>query len=174
MKIKLTSIFYEKKRFLFSLINVLLILLFFVPTAIGASFPKKFSKDTNIFIVSDRTVSVDEVFELIKKQTDFTFIYKSDLFKDAPKVSLKKGRISPESLLKKSLSYGNFKYEISNDNIIVITEIKKTGIQQEKLQISGVVTNSKGEPLSGVNIIENGTNSGTITDTNGKYSICCT
>ncbi|NPA36561.1 MAG: SusC/RagA family TonB-linked outer membrane protein [Chlorobi bacterium] len=171
MKIKLTSIYYGKKRFLFGLINVLLILLLGSTDALGSPTPIAFSKDSNIFIVSDKTITVDEVFELIKKQTDFTFIYKSDLFKDAPKVSLKKGRISPEALLKKSLSYGNFKYEITNDNIIVISKINNPEEQQEKLHISGIVTNVKGEPLPGVNIIENGTSNGTITDTNGKYTI---
>ena len=41
------------------------------------------------------------------------------------------------------------------------------------IEIKGTVTDSKGEPLPGVNIVELGVkkNNGTITDLNGKYTI---
>jgi TonB-linked SusC/RagA family outer membrane protein len=170
MKIKLTSIFYAKKRALIISTKVFLIL-FMSTTSFGVPLKTALLQGSNITINDNVTITVDEVFELIKKQTDFTFIYKSNLFKDAPKVTLKKGTISTESLLEKSLSYGNFRYRISDNNVIFITKAEKPATQQKPHKITGVVTNSKGEPLQGVNIIENGTKNGTITDEQGKYSI---
>jgi TonB-dependent starch-binding outer membrane protein SusC len=40
-----------------------------------------------------------------------------------------------------------------------------------QVKVTGVVKDANGEPVPGVNIIEKGTNHGTITDTEGKYSI---
>ncbi|MHC1733939.1 MAG: SusC/RagA family TonB-linked outer membrane protein [Bacteroidales bacterium] len=44
-----------------------------------------------------------------------------------------------------------------------------TGIQQRR--ISGVVTDPRGLPLPGVNVVVAGTTQGTLTDTEGKYSL---
>ncbi|MBN2165162.1 MAG: SusC/RagA family TonB-linked outer membrane protein [Marinilabiliaceae bacterium] len=43
--------------------------------------------------------------------------------------------------------------------------------ENEKVSISGLITDEKKEPLIGVNIIVNGTSTGTITDVNGRYNI---
>src|SRR5882762_7328623 len=37
--------------------------------------------------------------------------------------------------------------------------------------VSGKVTNEKGEAIPGVNVVERGTASGTVTDANGKYTL---
>ncbi|KAA6316363.1 TonB-dependent receptor SusC, partial [termite gut metagenome] len=42
---------------------------------------------------------------------------------------------------------------------------------QEYKSVSGKVSDSKGEPLIGVNILEVGTNNGTITDLDGQYNL---
>ncbi|MGY0427343.1 MAG: hypothetical protein ACWIPI_11055, partial [Polaribacter sp.] len=47
------------------------------------------SQNIKIKINSDRLASVDEVFKMIKEQTDYTFIYRANLFKNSPKTSLK-------------------------------------------------------------------------------------
>ncbi|HYX06916.1 MAG TPA: carboxypeptidase-like regulatory domain-containing protein, partial [Bacteroidales bacterium] len=41
----------------------------------------------------------------------------------------------------------------------------------QNLQISGKVTDVEGQPLPGVNILEKGTQNGTITSADGIYSI---
>ncbi|WP_255376327.1 TonB-dependent receptor [Parabacteroides sp. Marseille-P3160] len=47
----------------------------------------------------------------------------------------------------------------------------KKGAQQEGLRITGNVTDLKGEPLIGVNVMVKGTQAGVMTDINGAYSI---
>ena len=50
------------------------------------------SQNAKIVIEKDQAVTVDEVFDIIREQTkDYMFIYRTDLFKDFPKVQLKKG-----------------------------------------------------------------------------------
>lgn len=43
--------------------------------------------------------------------------------------------------------------------------------QPQTIQVTGTVTDSKGESLPGVNIVEKGTTNGVITDMDGRYSI---
>jgi TonB-linked SusC/RagA family outer membrane protein len=60
------------------------------------------------------------------------------------------------------------------DNVIVTKPSQKheeNGKQQEKIKITGKITNSEGNPLAGVNIVEKGTTSGAVTDIDGNYSI---
>ena len=38
-------------------------------------------------------------------------------------------------------------------------------------RVTGVVTDATGEPLIGVNVVEDGTTNGTVTDIDGQYSI---
>jgi TonB-linked SusC/RagA family outer membrane protein len=47
----------------------------------------------------------------------------------------------------------------------------KTGIGNEKITITGTVTSKDGESLPGVNIVVQGTNTGAITDFDGKFTI---
>ena len=44
-------------------------------------------------------------------------------------------------------------------------------ISQQSRTVTGVVTDIKGEPLLGVNVIVKGTTNGTITDLDGKFSL---
>lgn len=43
-------------------------------------------------------------------------------------------------------------------------------VSAQNVRVSGVVTDALG-PIPGVNIMEEGTTNGTVTDVNGKYSI---
>ncbi|MGY0408033.1 MAG: SusC/RagA family TonB-linked outer membrane protein, partial [Polaribacter sp.] len=135
------------------------------------------SQNIKIKINSDRLASVDEVFKMIKEQTDYTFIYRANLFKNSPKTSLKKGIIRASKLLQKTLSKGDFIYEFLPDKTILVkekplekTEIPKTiGVLQQS--IKGIVYDEEGLPFPGVNIMIKNTKRGTATDFNGKYKL---
>ncbi len=46
-----------------------------------------------------------------------------------------------------------------------------TSIKQQRRSIKGHVTDSKGEPLIGVNVVEAGTTNGTVTDIDGNFNL---
>jgi TonB-linked SusC/RagA family outer membrane protein len=139
-----------------------------------------FSQDAKITIEKDKKISISNVFKLINTQTDYTFVYRYDLLKDAPKVQLKKGVIKASALLKKCLSPINFTYEFTKNNTILVKKNKtvrrKKETKKEKitLKITGIVKDAIGNPLPGASILEKGTSNGVSTDFDGNYAITVT
>ncbi|WP_282135767.1 SusC/RagA family TonB-linked outer membrane protein [Seonamhaeicola maritimus] len=137
------------------------------------------SQNAKVKITEDKTMTVDQVFDIIKQQTDYRFIYKSDMFKNYPKVEVKKGTVKANRLLEKSLAKGDFKFNISASNTITI---KKAEDVQE-LEISGTVTDENGVPLPGITVYVSSREPGagriesdfitrgTATDIDGKFTI---
>lgn len=147
MKFKLTDVlFYFRKRLIISIMRTFIFL--FCTTIFGFSPASVFSQNTKIVIPADKTVTVDEVFDIIKQQTNCTFIYQEDLFKKLPKVNLKKGTIRVGELLKSSFPAKDFDFRFTPNNTIVINEVKEIETpakleQSTWIEVTGVVTNQK-------------------------------
>lgn len=168
MKFKITNhLFFYRKGSLRFIMKAYLLL--FCTSVFSFSSGAIFSQNTKVIITEDKTVTIDEVFDLLRKQTDFAFIYQEKIFENAPKVQLKKGKISTNELIKQIQSSKKFDFEIRNKNTVIIKEIPIVEIQQ--IQIKGNVTDSKGVPLPGANILEKGKTNGVQTDLNGNFSI---
>jgi TonB-linked SusC/RagA family outer membrane protein len=184
MKIKRTNVLLYKRKKL--IINLMRTFIFLFCTTIFAITPGDvFSQNAKIVIESDRIVSVDEVFDIIKKQTDYNFIYQEDLFKNAPKVHLKKGIINANELLNVSLRKGNFNFSFTNKNTIVI-KVEPAVIEQEEMPITGKVFDQNGLPIPGITLfitdkktfVRNKsidfTTSSTTTDADGNFKLRAT
>jgi TonB-linked SusC/RagA family outer membrane protein len=123
------------------------------------------SQNAKIKIDSDKTLSVEEVFELIKNQTDYTFVYENHLFKELPKVELEEGIIIVKDLLNKSLVTSNIGYTFNENGSILL----KRKLVQNK--ITGTITDINNEPILGVTVRVKGSNKGVSSDFDGKYAI---
>ncbi|TGV02161.1 SusC/RagA family TonB-linked outer membrane protein [Flavivirga rizhaonensis] len=168
MEIKLTKSRF-KKRFL---IIVMKTFIFLLCTTVFSLSPKHvLSQNSKIVIEEDITVTVDEVFKIIKAQTsDYMFIYPEDLFRDFPKIQLKRGKIRLNKLLNMSLSLGDVNVIVTKNNTILIKEKSRNDKRQQK-EVSGKVTDKNGLAVPGATVRIKGTNTGTATDFDGKYSI---
>ena len=171
MKNKLTNTFFlSRKRLLMIIMKTYLILC--CSTIFAFSPVRLISQNSKIKFVEDKTLTVDQVFEIIMDQTHYKFFYEEGIFKSLPKVIVKKGIESTDELLSRSLLKGNFNVTITKDEAIIIKEKKpeKSILVQQKT-ISGKITDKNGAPLPGVSILEKGTNNGTQTDFDGKFSL---
>lgn len=172
MKFKLTSVFFFlRKKLIMNIMRTFIFL--FCTTIFGFSPGNLFSQNTKIVIAADKTVTVDEVFDIIKDQTEYTFIYQEDLFKKLPKVHLKKGVIKVNDLLKMSLSSDDFEVLITKGNAILVTktvEPTRSNVIQNPV-VKGVVTDDTGKPLASVNIKLKDSKITAKTDENGAYAI---
>ena len=168
MKFKTNHNLFPKRKGLIQFVMRTFILLFC--TSVFSFSPGTiFSQNVKVIIDKDKTVTIDEVFDLLRKQTDFAFIYQEDLFSNLPKVQLKKGTIDANELLKKVLSTKNFDFELRNNNTVIIKETLAINSQQH--EIKGRVSDSNGEPLLGANILEKGTTNGAQTDFDGDFKL---
>ncbi len=153
MKIKLLELHVlNKRRLLFQIMRAFIFL--FCSTLFALSPNKVSSQKAKIKVLSDRNVTIDEMFGLIRSQTDYTFVYNEKYLVDAPTVLLKKGTISADRLLKKGLAPIGCTYEFLDDTIIVkkMNDGSLESDQQEIFKISGKVTDENGIPIPGATI----------------------
>lgn len=138
-------------------------------------FYSGYSQTKEVMIDKNQVITVDEVFDIIKKQTDYRFIYKSDIFKNLSSVKVSKGTITVKKLLSQSLPETGFKFSIKDktieiDKVIPVAEKKDI---QEDVSISGNVTSAiDGLGIPGVNVIVKGNTSlGVATDMDGNFHL---
>ncbi|GAL65449.1 TonB family protein [Jejuia pallidilutea] len=142
----------------------------------GFNTSNGFSQE-RIEIKKDKKVTVYQAFKTITKESGFSFIYPDGLFKNAPKVELKKGIIEVETLLDNILSGSNVDFKLTeNKSIIISPSISPKSkasklVKQQKFEVSGVVSDENGQPLPGANILEKGTSNGTQTDFDGNFTL---
>ncbi len=116
--------------------------------------------------IKDQTVR--DVLKNIEDQSKFRFFY-NDEFTDLNRtVSITTNDKSIDDLLSLILDNTTVTYKVMDNNFVVITP--KSLLQQTK--VTGNVTDaSTGESLPGVNIQIEGSQAGTVSDANGKYSL---
>ncbi len=171
MKIKLSNTcFLYRKRFLITLMRTFI---FLFCTIVFSFTPENVvSQNSKIKIEKDKTLTVDEVFDLIMNQTDYNFFYQEGIFKDFPNIHVKKGVVRINKLLNRSLLQGDFEIIISNDYDILIKKKNLNAVNmQQKHEVSGIIMDQSGLPLAGANILEKGTTNGTQTDFDGNFSL---
>ncbi len=142
-----------------------------------------FSQDAIIQIKSNKMMSGKQIFKLINKQTDYKFIYRSNLLKDAPKLSVNQGKIRADQLLKSYLGPLKLTYELTQNNTVIVkknlsnksaarVQVPKEDEENDIQRIiSGTIVDSDGVPLPGATVLESNTKNGTLTDFDGNFSI---
>ena len=119
MEIKFTNFrFQYRKRATMFIMKTILFLCCF--TTLGLSPSNVLSQNLKITVDNDKIITVDEIFKMISDQTDLKFIYQDDLFKNSPKIKLKKGTIDANELLNNAILNANVNIELTKDNTIVI------------------------------------------------------
>ena len=154
------------------LITAMKTFFFLICTTMFCMSPHNSFSQEKVFIEKDQLVTIDQVFDIIKTQTNYDFIYPRDFFKASKKIRLQKEETTVLKLLEQSLLKNNYDFKIVEDNVIVISQnIVTRNDDKVQLMITGKITDNNGQPLLGVNIIVKGTTRGTVTDFNGSYEI---
>lgn len=136
-----------------------------------------YSQNTKLNLSLEQ-MSMKKVLKEIKKQSEFNFLYKSDLFKDVPPVSIHVQGATLEEILNRLIHKHGLEYEIE-DRIVIIRKSNQPNFEGklpekgDPLQvIKGKVTDfESGDVVIGATIVIKGTTKGTVTDVNGEFSI---
>ena len=137
-----------------------------------------YSQETKLSLdVNNQTIK--EVLFMIEKQSGFRFIYESEKVNLNKKVSVHVKEQTVETILKRLFEQEGVKYEITENNFILINPSVKNekaapssqAVLQKKNLVKGIVTDENGEPIIGANVVEKGTTNGTVTDLDGQFTM---
>lgn len=118
--------------------------------------------------LSERNVSLEQVFSLLKKQTGYDFLYGAGLRADARKVNIEAKNLELSTVLESLFNNQPFSYAIS-DKTVVIKSKSREGTQQRTIQ--GKVLDENRRPLQSASVSVEGTNQSFQTDIEGMFTL---
>ncbi len=131
-----------------------------------------YSQSTKLNL-SGKNLSIERVFELIEKQSEFSFIYNLKQVDLSKEVSVDFRNKQLEDVLDIVLEGTEITYTVNNRLIIIHkkgeTETSVTSSVEQQKSVSGKVTDSSGSPLPGVTVVVKGTTNGTVTNADGEF-----
>lgn len=123
--------------------------------------------------LSGKDMPLHEVFNQIRKQTGYNFIYANENLAKASPVTIHVKNVPLKTVLNRCFAHQPLTYKI--DDKIIIVKLKKqpqVSVPLPVITTTGVITDSAtGNPLVGVSIKVKGTTTGTITDATGHFSL---
>ena len=156
--------------------KLLMFLLFAGSMGLSAS---SYSQKTKIDLHLQNS-SLTDIFRAIENSSEFIFFYNDEVVNDQIKTSVSADGIEIEKFFDQLFKATDIAYKIDDrqvflykkDDLKSLESILSLSQQQpQKKDISGIVRDSKGLPLPGVSVVVKGTTTGTITNTNGKFSL---
>jgi TonB-linked SusC/RagA family outer membrane protein len=121
-------------------------------------------------VLSVNDVTIREFFGKIEEQSEYRFTYRDQLINEKRTISYSTKGESIESLLYRVLTPLDLQFKISHKNILITQKTVKSPDIPNKAY-SGVVKDESGEPVIGASVKVKNAALGSITDTNGKFSI---
>ena len=144
-------------------------LLLFDPGA-QASIGNILLQQSEVTLSTEQT-SLKQLFEVIEQQTNLSFIYNSEELNLNRKVALPKGTQSVEKVLETVFQHTGLSYTVNDRYIILKKAENRQAAPQQTKKVQGKVTDAKGEPIIGANVIIKGTSKGTITGLDGEFEL---
>ena len=153
--------------------KILMLFLCFLLLGVDYSFAGKnnYSQLKTLSVdVSNKTLR--EVLQTIEKNSQFVFFYLDDAVNLERKVSIKSKGKKIDEILSELFRGTSCTYRISDRQVFISGRAAdSTAQQQNKRKITGRVTDTKGEPLIGVNVTVEGDSNGSITNMDGLYEL---
>ena len=175
LKIVFTTPFFNVGRFrkIFLMMKLTAILLFAACLQVSAT---GYSQEITL---SQNNVSLKKVLKEIEIQSGYQFFYKDKLVRQAGNINIHVKNASVQEVLNECLKGQSLAYTIIDKIIVVKAQPNlPPAIEAEAVLpvipfriITGTVKDQLGNPLAGVSVILKGTNKGTSTDANGRFTI---
>lgn len=130
------------------------------------------SSQTMRVSISVNNATTQAILDAIEKQTDYLFIYNAKEIDLSRKKTVTANNQTVAEVLSDVFEKTNVVYAVEGNNIMLMEKTAGTTVsQQQNRSITGVVTDSRNEPIIGANVIEKGTTNGTVTDLDGRYTL---
>jgi len=122
--------------------------------------------------VSKQNATIEEIFQSIKQQSDYVFVYNSKEIKRL-KVSVNAQHATIEEIMNECLKNQPFTYKISGHNVLIKrkSESFQAPLSLQQREVKGKVVDAQGLPVPGVSIKIKGTTAGTTSNAEGLYTL---
>jgi TonB-linked SusC/RagA family outer membrane protein len=176
MKKKRNGICFPKESMLKILLRMKLLTVFIL-VAMASASAKTYSQQTK-FELKLKEATVQTVFQKIEENSEFILLYDEKTVDVNRKVDIMVKNEPVESILDQVFKGTKNTYKIYDRQIVILerTEprissktIKSKPEKPQKKEISGIVTDEKGDPIPGVSVVVKGTTIGITTNSEGKY-----
>lgn len=153
--------------------NAFLTLFLFVGTTYAT---ESYSQNMRVTVVSNN-ISAGQVISAIESQTDYLFVYDVDEVNLDRHVDVNAENRPVSEVLDEVFEGTDVVYAMEGKNIMLMKRNKKEkeapvpARQTSGKTIKGVVTDVNGEPIIGANIKVEGTQTGTVTDLDGRFTL---
>jgi TonB-linked SusC/RagA family outer membrane protein len=127
-----------------------------------------YSQNT-FFNLNHNNITVIEALKLLESDSDYKFLYRSDMIDINRTVDLKGTDKNVQDVLSMIFPDGNASFMFFEDNLVAITT--EPFLEQQQIVVTGVVRDATGNPLPGATIVIRGTTTGTVTNVDGEYSL---
>ena len=116
---------------------------------------------------------LNELFLLIEKQSDYSFVYDADDVRALGKKNFRCVNSKLTDILDKCFDQTPLKYKIDAKHVIISRRdgSVRGGVISENVTVTGLVTDAGREPLAGVSVMVKGHSFGTSTDAAGRYTL---
>lgn len=145
--------------------NTLLALFVFAGTAFAT---ESYSQTMKVTVVADN-MSTGKVISEIEKQTDYLFVYNVNEVNLKRNVKVNAQNKSVAEVLNKVFEGTDIYYAMEGKNIMLMSKAKDGKVAQQANKVTGIVKDTNGEPIIGVNVTVKGQSIGTITDIDGRF-----
>ena len=130
--------------------------------------PALFAQNTSKVSIKRNNITLQSAFAEVREQTKMSIAY-NDTQLPKTNLSLDFKDKTVEQALNEILKGTSLTYVIKKNYIMIVPKGKEK--QVVKMEVTGVVTDEKGEPLIGVTVVEKGSSNGAVTDIDGNYQI---
>ncbi len=148
--------------------RITLVLLFTVVLQLPAM--DGFAQKTRIPI-STPQASIEQVLNLIEENSDYVFLYNDKTIQKDRIISVNNKSGNILDILGDMFRGTDVTYTVVDKQIILSTNKIEVVQQNSQIKVSGIVKDTQGDPLIGVNIKAKSTGTGSITDVQGRFSL---
>lgn len=158
-----TSLHFFKPLIIMKLIILLITVTLFQASAV--------TKAQNVTFKVNKA-SLEDVFNILHKQTGYNFIYNSAMLEETNPVDLHVKNMPLEHVLRACFKDQSLKYVIEDKTVVLYKDTELATNAFPPLKVTGVVYDRRyNEVLIGVTVRVKGTQIGAVTDANGKFTI---
>jgi TonB-dependent starch-binding outer membrane protein SusC len=122
---------------------------------------------------SGKEVKLETVFQAVKKQTGYYFVYNKEIINKAPLITVNANNLPLEQFMEMVLRDQDLEWVLQKTTILIQKkkEEEQKQVENKPTPITGIIRGPDGKPVVGANIMIKGTQRGTTTDNEGRFQI---